>query len=251
MRLLRRGAAIAALAPLLLPTLGAAGAEELLVMPYTCSMAGGQPVVTPGPEQSHRIIGPREQRKHRACSPVNPDMCRTWTVHRFDLDCEGRRVSWVSVVAATNEGTRRAWLLDGRLLLRMGARWSLAPDDPCAQDGSEDRPLPSGRLRRQCAERLALAPPAVVEMPFGFAPMLGIDGIFVTAAPTPPSAAKALPPIVAGAPTAKSEAAEIKPLPEPQREPPREPMAAGEPKGTAVLPPVPVPVVPPVTPPAP
>ena len=219
-------------------------------MPYTCSMAGGQPVVTPGPEQSHRIIGPREQRKHRACSPVNPDMCRTWTVHRFDLDCEGLRVSWVSVVAATNEGNRRAWLLDGRLLLRMGARWSLAPDDPCAQDGSEDRPLPSGRLRRQCAERLALAPPAVVEMPFGFAPMLGIDGIFVTAAPTPPSTAKVLPPIVAGAPTAKA-AGETKPLPEPQREPLREPMAS-EPKATTALPtpPVPVPATPSATQPA-
>jgi hypothetical protein len=178
MRVTRRGAGVLALAALLLPVAGAR-ADELLVMPYSCSMAGGQPVLSPSPEQGHRIIGQRHQRKHTACSPANPDMCRHWIVHRFDLDCDGSRVSWVSVVAASNEGSRRAWLLDGRLVLRMGPRWSLTADDPCAREGDPD----GRRMRRQCADRLALAPPPVVEMPFGYAPMFGIDGIFVTAAP--------------------------------------------------------------------
>ena len=159
-----------------------ARADELLVMPYACTMVGGRPLLTPGPEQGHRIFGQRDQRKFTACSPVNPGMCRNWTVHRFDLDCDGARVPWVSVVAATSEASRRAWLLDGRLLLRMGPAWSLAPDDPCAREpGLDDRS--TGRMRRYCADRLAMAPPPVVEMPFGFAPMLGIDGIFVKAAP--------------------------------------------------------------------
>ena len=39
-----------------------ARADELLVMPYTCTMVGGRPLLTPAPEQSHRIIGRREQR---------------------------------------------------------------------------------------------------------------------------------------------------------------------------------------------
>src|SRR5262245_39506516 len=225
MRWFKRDAAVVALAALLLPVLrpGAASADELLVMPCACAMVGGQPVLTPGPEQGHRIFGQRDQRKFRACSPVNPDMCRNWNVHRFDLDCDGTRVSWVAVVAATNEGSRRAWLLDGRLLLRMGPRWSLAPDDPCAQEsGQDERPAYGGRLRRQCAERLAMAPPPVVEMPFGYAPMLGIEGIFVTAkapptdsgrsAPDVSKAPSALPPIVAGEPAPKPPVAEAKPV---------------------------------------
>src|SRR6185295_17900618 len=98
MRVSRRGAGLLALAALLLP--GAAHADELLVMPYTCTMVGGQPLLSPAAERGHRILGPRDQRKFNACSLVNPDLCRQWTVHRFDLDCDGTRVPWVSVVAA-------------------------------------------------------------------------------------------------------------------------------------------------------
>jgi hypothetical protein len=239
---LRRGAALVALTLCLVPAGAGARADELLVMPYACAMAGGQPVLTPGPEQSHRIIGQRDQRKFSACSPVNPSVCRQWTVHRFDLDCDGTRVSWVSVVAATNEGTRRAWLLDGRLLLRMGPWWSLAPDDPCAREGGPDDAFGSGRLRRQCADRLATAPAPVVELPFGYAPMLGIDGIFVTSAPAIGGTTGTLPPIVAGPNGGRSMGAEatqttpapFEPLPT-REEPPKEASAkAALPTQTAV-----------------
>src|SRR5262245_37257713 len=138
MRVSKQGSGFLALAAALVAAGPGAQANELLVMPYTCTMVGSQPLLTPGPEQSHRIIGARDQRKFSACSPVNPDMCRQWTVHRFDLDCDGARVPWVSVVAATSEGSRRAWLLDGRLLVRMGPLWSLAPDDPCAREPDAD-----------------------------------------------------------------------------------------------------------------
>jgi hypothetical protein len=88
-----------------------AQAEELLVMPYACSMAGGRPFLIPAPEQSHRIIGQREQRTFTACSPANPDVCRNWTVHRFDMDCDGARVPWMDVVAsASDRAGGRAWI---------------------------------------------------------------------------------------------------------------------------------------------
>src|SRR5688572_24265270 len=182
MRVSIRVAQVLAVALLLWPA--GASANELLVIPYSCTMAGGQPVLTPGTEQSHRVIGQRDQRRFNACSPVNPGMCRNWTIHRFDLDCDGTRVPWVSVVAATNEGSRRAWLLDGRLVMRMGPQWSLPPDDPCARQQGPDDDRPGGRrMRRYCADVLAAAPPPVVELPYGYAPMLGVDGIFVKAAP--------------------------------------------------------------------
>ena len=197
---LRRGTALVALIVCLLPAAPHARADELLVMPYSCTMRGGRPLLAPGPERGHRIFGQRDQRKFTACSPANPGMCRNWTVYRFDLDCDGTHVPWVEIVAAANEAGRRAWLADGRLQLRMTPRWSLGPDDPCAYEAGRDDPFGDPRRRRSCAERLAQAPPAVVEMPLGFAPMLGIDAIFVKAAPNiaagpPPPPDTAAPPL--------------------------------------------------------
>ena len=196
-----------------MPAAPHAHAEELLVMPYACTVLGGRPLLAPGPERGHRIFGQREQRKFTACSPANPGMCRNWTVYRFDLDCDGTRVPWVEIVAAANEAGRRAWLADGRLQLRMTPRWSLGPDDPCAYEGGGDDPFGDRRRRRNCAARLARSPPPVVEMPLGFAPMLGIDAIFVKAAPNvaagpppPPDTTAPPPPKQPGADRSQPEA---------------------------------------------
>jgi hypothetical protein len=204
-----------------------ARADELLVMPFACKLIGGRTVLEPGPEVGHRIFGPRETRRFTACSPVNPSLCRNWDVHRFDLDCDGSRTSWVSVVAAAGETNRRARLVDGRLQLRMGPRWALPPDDPCARGPARDDRFTDGRMRRYCADRLAMAPPPVVEMPAGFAPMFGIDGIIVKAAPAPGRGQ--LPPIVAQPPSDRAARAEP-PWPSPFGEvppsrPEREPVA--------------------------
>ena len=238
----------------------AAHADELLVMPYVCSMIGGRPELSPAPEQSHRVIGQREQRAFSACSPLNPDMCRNWTVHRFDLECEGARVPWVSVVAAAAEQTsRRAWVEDGRLLVRMPQSWSIAQDDACARGPGFDDRWGFGRMRRYCADRRAMAPPPVVEMPFGFAPMLGIDGFFVKSsgpsinAPPPllppPVAAAPPPPKVARAEPTQPPSAE--PTPPARPEPPADPVAkdvpanAPTPPKVAIQPPPPSVVPPP------
>src|SRR5436305_13288246 len=94
-------------------------AEELLVMPFSCSVVGGAPVLTPSRDEAYRILGQHEQRMFRACSPVNPDACKQWNVHRFDLSCGGVRVPWASVAtAAVGQGNIRAWLEDGRVKIR-------------------------------------------------------------------------------------------------------------------------------------
>jgi hypothetical protein len=218
MRALKLGAALITLLICLLPAAPAARANELLVMPFACSVIGGRPLLTPGPERGHLIIGQREQRKFTACSPANPGTCRHWTVHRFDIDCDGTRVPWVQIVASAGEVGRRAWVVDGRLQLRMGSRWSLAPDDPCASESDVDGPYADRRMRRYCAERLAQAPPAVVEMPLGFAPIVGIDAIIVgkrtgpsfAGPPGPPDFATQ-PPIEAGAEQPQPEAPPARP----------------------------------------
>jgi hypothetical protein len=147
--------------------------DDLLVMPYACAIVGGRALLTPAQNQGHRIIGAHEQRSFRACSTMDPTLCRQWTIHRFDLDCDGTPLPWATVVA--NARPNRAWLENGRLHVRMPPNWDLAADDPCAS-GQRWR---YGHLQRYCADRRALTPPAV-EMPAGFAPLLGIDAIFVT-----------------------------------------------------------------------
>jgi hypothetical protein len=214
----RRGAALVALILCLLPA--AARADDLLVMPYACAVFGGRTVLTPGAEVGHRILGPLEERRFSACSPVNPELCRQWTVYRFDVDCDGDRVPWVSVVAAAGETGRNVRLVNGRLQLRMPPRWSLPPNDPCADAPDPDDRFSYRRMRRYCADRLAISPP-VVEMPPGFAPMLGIDGIIVR----PPRPVAAAPPPDASAPAGPPEQAAQPPWSEAlvAKEPPAQP----------------------------
>lgn len=230
MRALKRRAGVSLLlATFPLLAVPAAHADELLVMPYACTMVGGRPLLTRAPEQSYRVIGRREQRTHTACSPANPEMCRNWTVHRFDLECEGARVPWVSVVASiAEETTRRAWIEDGRLLLRMQPSWSFQADDPCARPRGFDDRFGFGRMRRYCADRRAMAPPPVVEMPFGFAPMLGIDGIFVQSGPSTGPAMPSPPPVAATPPRLPKIARAEPPQP-PRAEPAPLPAARPEP----------------------
>lgn len=174
------GCLLSSIACLLAASSLGARADELLVMPFSCRVAGGYPVLKASENQGHAVIGRREQREFRACSPVNPDMCQRWTVHRFDLDCGGRRVPWTEVVAAAEDVSRgRAFVArDGRLEVEMPPRWSLPPGSPCARERDvEDRRF--GRLDEFCADELARTRPVTVAMPAGFAPMLDLDGIFV------------------------------------------------------------------------
>jgi len=231
MRALKRRACVSLLfITSVLLAVPAAQADELLVMPYACTMVGGRPLLTRAPEQSYRVIGRREQRTHTACSPANPEMCRNWTVHRFDLECEGARVPWVSVVASVaEETTRRAWIEDGRLLLRMQPSWSFEADDPCARPRGVDDRFGFGRMRRYCADRRAMAQPPIVEMPFGFAPMLGIDGIFVQSSGPSTGPAMPSPPPVAATPPPPPKVARAEPPQTPRAEPIPSPAARPEP----------------------
>ena len=148
-------------------------------MPYACSAYGGRVTLSPSREEAYRIYGQREERPYTVCSPINPNACRTWLLHRFDLDCGGERVDWLSVVeAASEQTTGRAWVEDGRLRMRMNQYW-----------GARHRPRTMTRIRagagkgpygddfadRGGSRRRG----SVVEMPPGFAPAFGLPVRFV------------------------------------------------------------------------
>jgi hypothetical protein len=102
----------------------AAPSEERLVMPFDCRAIGGDVELVPGPSQSYRIYGTPERQLFTACSPERPELCRSWMLHRFDIDCSGVRVSWLSVVdVLTKWRPNRVWVSDGRLHVRMGPWW--------------------------------------------------------------------------------------------------------------------------------
>jgi hypothetical protein len=159
-------------------------AEERLIMPFACQASGGRVNLIPGPSQSYRIFGRPEHQVFTACSPNRPELCRDWMVHRFDLDCGGARVSWLSVVdALTKWGPHRASVSDGRLHMRMGSWWSGQPMGPCYTRLRFDYgPWASGRagFGWPCARTLVNNQQSIVDMPAGFAPSLGVYARFVS-----------------------------------------------------------------------
>jgi hypothetical protein len=144
-------------------------------MPFGCHMDRGEVKLTPGPIQRYQIYGIPEGRAFSACSPRNPGICRNWMLHRFDLDCGGVRVSWLSVVAAltTNWMPNRFWVSEGRLHIRMGPLWSGVSDGPCFMRrplgyGWRDRgPVLDGPCARASTDGLG----QVINLPPGFAPI--------------------------------------------------------------------------------
>lgn len=150
--------------------------EELVVMPYACSAVRGKPILTPADNMGHRILGRRQSVTHNACASGDPDRCRRFTTFRFEMDCAGSPVAWVEVVAALTD-RRRARLEGGTLYVRAPAALGLSSDDPCAAPHRNWRP----GIYRYCAERRAREQASVIAMPPGYAPLLGIDAVFVPA----------------------------------------------------------------------
>ena len=159
-----------------LPLGCAAEAGELLVMPYRCAVINGEPRLSPSDDRGYSVVGRREEREFSACSPADPTACRRWKVYRFDVDCGGTRVPWIDVAAAARGG--RAWVEGNRLKMEMPPRWGMPPDDACARSLEGGGPY-GGGFRRFCADRRSFDNPPVVAMPEGFAPMMGLNGIFV------------------------------------------------------------------------
>jgi hypothetical protein len=88
----------------------------------------------------------------------------------------------------------------------------MAPDDPCAAAFQSGERWRQRRLTRYCAERAAVMPPPVVAFPASFAPMLGIDAIFV---PAPVAQGQPQPSDQAPAVGAKGTEAPVARTPEP------------------------------------
>ncbi len=157
----------------------AASGQFGLSMPFACRSNAGVLTLTPAPLRTYPILGTPEHQQFSACSSRNPDICRNWNLHRFDIDCGGIRVSWLSLVDVLSKdwmpNNNRLWVGDGQLHVRMAPLWSGGYGRPCSVQQAPgygpwrnrdagfhapcERPWLGGQL-----ETVALPP--------GFAPML-------------------------------------------------------------------------------
>lgn len=209
---------------LLLSSLAHGG--ERLVIPYSCKVHGGHVDLIPSTRQAYRVYGARERQVLTTCSLAVPGRCRSWTLHRFDLDCGGTRVPWPRVVAAVSDRQTPglAWLADGRLHVRMGPWWAGAFASPCrgarwwygswppyeppyepSYDPPYERPYLPPPAYWRCTDQPS--PRSAVDFPPGFAPLMGTQGRFIAAtAPRWTELAKN-PPLSATVPKAPAGAA--------------------------------------------
>ncbi|WP_291161433.1 J domain-containing protein [Hyphomicrobium sp.] len=78
---------------------GVVAADEL-VLPYSCTMDGGVPRLSPSEENTYRIIGPREDLAFPSCSGSAAWTCETMMIYKFSINCGGQRVAWSRVAAS-------------------------------------------------------------------------------------------------------------------------------------------------------
>ncbi len=130
-------------------------ATERIIVPFTCNAEHGDVYARPSQPQSYDIIGEREAAPFTACASDDADRCRTMMLHRFDIDCDGRRIGWPEFYTAISDATTgRAFIEDNRLIIRV------RPQRTRRTARSRFQPPPSRRT-------------FLVEMPDGFAPVRG------------------------------------------------------------------------------
>lgn len=196
-------------------------------MPFACEVVGGRVQVQPGPSRSYRVFQPLERRAVTTCPGYPGQDCRRATLYRFDMDCGGVRVDWLSVVAALT-----AWAEE------RSAGWR--GPHPARRPG----PYPGPYHARPRPNQLATLPP-MVALPSGFAAMPAELAFLQDVPGAPPDAPLASIPaprrdLVADARETASDAPPL-PLPKPKTirpvEPGATPTAQAERAAEAVAPP--------------
>jgi hypothetical protein len=153
-------------------------ADDVVLMPFACTVVSGKPVLTPAPDQGHSVLGPRESRKVKTCSTVDTNYCRQWTTFKFDMDCGGTRVAWMQVYANAEDHTRRrVWEAGGQLRVQNTTKRSKRIDDMCARRLGPQ--MEWGTTSEVCDQASPVNAPNSTVMPPGFAPMLGLDAVIV------------------------------------------------------------------------
>lgn len=192
---------------------GAAAAAERVSMPFDCRYDGARVDLAPSADRSYIILGSHESEIFSACSPADPNRCRSWFVHRFEMECNGSRVAWADVAAAAMRYYGKpGWVENGRFHLRMGPMWTFEGRDAFREGQRRwlrERDAPADRFGGYDEDGRAYRDGRVVTLPAGFAPAQGIPVAFsgVPNDPAPVAAVTMPPPSAVRSPTPVAEVA--------------------------------------------
>ncbi len=133
-------------------------ADSGLSMPFACRVEAGMVALTPSAPRTYRVYGAPESRMFSNCAPGMPGGCPSLKLQRFDLDCGGTRVSWVSVAEALARYTSNpGYVSDGRFHMMAAPGWRAGPCGPGA---------PFGYPPRRMMGPYAYAPPVPCAVPY-------------------------------------------------------------------------------------
>jgi hypothetical protein len=155
----------------------AAQGPERLVMPYSCAIENGEPVLRPGPERPFPIVETRYHRPYTTCNPPFSNNCRSMMVHKFDVLCGGQRVPWVQLAAAFGRSkVGRVWLEKGHIVMTRKAEGDTGSVKSCSEKNAQNASTSAStecvpwRVSRE-VERLVL--------PENFAPVAEFGARFI------------------------------------------------------------------------
>lgn len=160
-------------------------------MPYRCGLDDGRVKLSPSKNRRYDIVGAIEKQAITTCR--RRGRCRTLTVHRFVISCDGAGVAWMRVAAAIRRlKDAPGWIDHGRLNLVMPADRSSKGKTPCIEPptfGLGARG--SGRSTAvDCVESTKQGAYEQVSLPPGFAPVNEIGArLALASADAPLSAA--------------------------------------------------------------
>jgi hypothetical protein len=169
-------------------------ADSGLSMPFACQVNRGRVELTPSAPRTYRIYGAPESRMFSTCATNMPGGCPSLKLQRFDLDCSGVRVPWISVAEALTRYTKNpGYVSNGRFHLMSAPAWRAGPCGPGGPFGYPPRRMigPYGYAPPvPCAVPYPGGPRQSMELPEGFAPPMARFAEFV-AAPAVPLPAQA------------------------------------------------------------
>ena len=207
-------------------------ADSGLSMPFACQANRGKVELTPSDPRTYRVYGAPESRMFSTCAPDMPGGCPSLNLQRFDLDCSGVRVPWISVAEALTRYTKNpGYVSNGRFHLMSAPAWRAGPCGPGGPFGYPPRRMigPYGYAPPvPCAVPYPGGPRQSMELPEGFAPPMARFAQFGAAPavplPTPKSQAPKSPDAVPSSQgsdsTATGSVPQAKPKPAPAPETP-------------------------------
>ncbi len=131
---------------------------------------------------NYRVLGPRKTKTITICSQTDKRRCRPLVIHKFDVNCHGRRTSWDKIARRIMTARRIKHSANNRALtFRVGRRGFAAFNVRC------DKPTDAGKSRdrelKSACRRDRATPAMVVRLPKGYAPLVELGAQVIADAP--------------------------------------------------------------------